>query len=212
MPQQLFQCTDLLPINFVDRGNSYCVAPLFCSALVMARGVGAHVSGRIELDDVYVERKCNSSADGKPSFIAAVETAPVVTSARIKLQQVPGFRRDTLKVLARYGLATKTPFVRSTFDAFMGIEVQAAHISRSSPDLRISPRDYWPPTYSTRFSNTIITPWSEDLLPRSAKEPAARHRRLRMAPQLPIRYGHRHSTRKIRSGPYSRQYYMSWSN
>lgn len=170
------------------------------------------MSERIEIDDLYGERKCNSSADGKPPFIAAIEVALVITSRRIKSRQVLRFFRDTLKVLARCRFATKKRFIRSTFLFFIGIEGQAAHISGSTPDLWITPHEYSPAKASKRLRNRTITPWSGDLLLRSPKRPAARLRRLSMATQLPIRYGHRHSALEIRSGSYPRQCYMSRLN
>jgi hypothetical protein len=114
--------------------------------------------------------------------------------------------------LARCRFATKKRFIRSTFLFFIGIEGQAAHISGSTPDLWITPHEYSPAKASKRLRNRTITPWSGDLLLRSPKRPAARLRRLSMATQLPIRYGHRHSALEIRSGSYPRQCYMSRLN
>jgi transposase-like protein len=94
--------------------------------VMMERGAGKRLTGRVEIDDVYLggERsggKRGRGAPGKTPFVAAVETTPEGKPVRLKLSRVEGFTIKALSSFARRCLGPGSTVVSDGLQCFAGV-------------------------------------------------------------------------------------------
>jgi hypothetical protein len=94
--------------------------------VMMERDAGKRLTGRVEIDDVYLggERsggKRGRGAPGKTPFVAAVETTPAGQPVRLKLSRVEGFTIKALSSFARRCLGPGSTVVSDGLQCFAGV-------------------------------------------------------------------------------------------
>ena len=94
--------------------------------VMMERDATKRLSGRVELDDVYLggERsggKRGRGAPGKTPFVAAVETTPEGKPVRLKLRRVVGFCTHSISTFAKRSLDPACEVVSDGLTCFAGV-------------------------------------------------------------------------------------------